>query len=44
MLGFAEGSFNLDPSFVPTTVTITANPEMVMLEGLRRLDEKNRNL
>jgi response regulator RpfG family c-di-GMP phosphodiesterase len=44
MLGFAEGSFNLDPSFVPTTVTINANPEMVMLEGLRRLDEKNRHL
>lgn len=44
MLGFAEGSFNLDPSFVPTTVSINANPEMVMLEGLRRLDEKNRHL
>lgn len=42
MLAFAEGNFNLDPSFVPTTVSITANPEMVMLEGLRRLDEKNR--
>ncbi len=42
MLAFDEGTFALDPAFVPTTVSIHANPEMVMLEGMRRLDEKNR--
>ena len=43
MLTFAEGSFSLDPAFQPTTTTIQASPEMVILEGLRRLDEKNRD-
>lgn len=42
MLAFDEGSFALDPSFQATTTTIQASPEMVILEGLRRLDEKNR--
>lgn len=42
MLTFNEGSFALDPAFQPTTTTIQASPEMVILEGLRRLDEKNR--
>lgn len=42
MLAFNEGSFALDPTFQPTTTTIQASPEMVILEGLRRLDEKNR--
>ncbi|GMV17301.1 MAG: DUF4388 domain-containing protein [Polyangiaceae bacterium] len=42
MLTFDQGSFALDPSFQPTTTTIQASPEMVILEGLRRLDEKNR--
>jgi len=42
MLTFDEGSFALDPTFQATTTTIQASPEMVILEGLRRLDEKNR--
>jgi response regulator RpfG family c-di-GMP phosphodiesterase len=43
MLAFADGSFALDPTFEATTTTIQATPEMVILEGLRRLDEKNRD-
>jgi response regulator RpfG family c-di-GMP phosphodiesterase len=43
MLAFEDGTFALDPSFQPTTTTIQASPEMVILEGLRRLDEKNRD-
>ena len=43
MLTFSEGSFALDPAFMPTESTIKASPEMVILEGLRRLDEKNRD-
>ncbi|MBI3203690.1 MAG: DUF4388 domain-containing protein [Myxococcales bacterium] len=43
MLTFEEGSFALDPAFQATTTTIQASPEMVILEGLRRLDEKNRD-
>ena len=43
MLTFDEGSFALDPAFQATTTTIQASPEMVILEGLRRLDEKNRD-
>jgi len=42
MLTFADGTFALDPSFQPTTTTIQTSPEMVILEGLRRLDERNR--
>ncbi len=44
MLTFLEGAFSLDPSFKATESTIQANPEMVILEGLRRLDERNRKL
>jgi DNA-binding response OmpR family regulator len=42
MLTFTDGTFALDPSFQPTTTTIQTSPEMVILEGLRRLDERNR--
>jgi response regulator RpfG family c-di-GMP phosphodiesterase len=42
MLAFSEGTFALDPAFQPSTTTIQTSPEMVILEGLRRLDEKNR--
>jgi response regulator RpfG family c-di-GMP phosphodiesterase len=43
MLGFVEGTFSLDPGFQPTTQTIESNHENLILEGLRRLDEKNRD-
>jgi CheY-like chemotaxis protein len=42
LLGFSGGTFNLDPAFVPTLETIQGSSEMLVLEGLRRIDEKNR--
>ena len=43
LLGVTEGSFALDPSFQPTEHTIAVGVESLVLEGLRRLDEKNRD-
>jgi response regulator RpfG family c-di-GMP phosphodiesterase len=43
MLTFVQGSFSLDPSFVPTTQTIQSSADALILEGLRRLDEKTRD-
>jgi response regulator RpfG family c-di-GMP phosphodiesterase len=42
MLRFREGEFVLDPSFTATSRTVQATAEMLLLEGLRRLDEGNR--
>jgi hypothetical protein len=42
LLGFAGGTFALDPAFVPTEESIQGSSEMLVLEGLRRLDERNR--
>jgi DNA-binding response OmpR family regulator len=39
MLTLREGDFRLDPAFVPQGRTITASPEALLLEGMRRLDE-----
>ncbi|WP_437943740.1 HD domain-containing phosphohydrolase [Sorangium sp. So ce281] len=39
MLTLREGDFRLDPSFSPSTRSITASPEALLLEGMRRLDE-----
>jgi response regulator RpfG family c-di-GMP phosphodiesterase len=39
MLTLREGDFRLDPTFKPTTRTIQAAPEALLLEGMRRLDE-----
>jgi response regulator RpfG family c-di-GMP phosphodiesterase len=39
MLTLREGNFRLDPSFTPSTRSITASPEALLLEGMRRLDE-----
>ena len=39
MLTLHEGEFRLDPTFKPTTRTIEASPEALLLEGMRRLDE-----
>ena len=42
LLGVADGSFSLDPGAVSKMHTIKAGVESLILEGLRRLDEKNR--
>ncbi|WP_437677463.1 HD domain-containing phosphohydrolase [Sorangium sp. So ce131] len=39
MLTLREGDFRLDPNFSPSTRSITASPEALLLEGMRRLDE-----
>jgi response regulator RpfG family c-di-GMP phosphodiesterase len=39
MLTLHEGDFRLDPTFVPSVRSITASPEALLLEGMRRLDE-----
>jgi response regulator RpfG family c-di-GMP phosphodiesterase len=39
MLTLREGEFRLDPTFKPTTRSIEASPEALLLEGMRRLDE-----
>ncbi len=43
LLGLTQGSFALDPSFQPTEHTISVGVESLVLEGLRRLDEKHRD-
>lgn len=42
MLSLVEGDFELDPSFSPTERHIEMNPESLLLEGMRRLDEVGR--
>ena len=44
LLAFTEGSFVLDPSFQPAQQSIESSHENLILEGLRRLDERNRNV
>jgi hypothetical protein len=39
MLTLREGDFRLDPAFKPSTRSIQASPEALLLEGMRRLDE-----
>ncbi len=39
LLKFTDGTFALDPSFVPTRRAIHTSPEGLLLEGMRRLDE-----
>jgi response regulator RpfG family c-di-GMP phosphodiesterase len=39
MIALNEGDFRLDPTFKPTTRSIQASPEALLLEGMRRLDE-----
>lgn len=39
MLSLREGDFRLDPAFTPGPRSITASPEALLLEGMRRLDE-----
>ncbi len=40
LLGFSNGDFVFDPTFKPTARVITGGVEALMLEGVRRLDEK----
>ncbi len=44
LLAFEQGTFSLDPSFQPTASTIQASIESLILEGLRRIDERNKNV
>ncbi|HUU21146.1 MAG TPA: DUF4388 domain-containing protein, partial [Phycisphaerae bacterium] len=42
MLRFRDGSFALDPSSTPATRVIQSTAEMLLLEGMRRMDEDSR--
>lgn len=42
LLALSEGTFALEPGFQPKETTIQMSPDMLVLEGLRRLDERNR--
>lgn len=42
MLGLTEGTFALDPNFRADTQLISASPEALLLEGMRRIDEQGR--
>jgi len=42
MLCLTAGDFELDPNHVPGERKIQLNPESLLLEGLRRLDESGR--
>lgn len=42
MIRLVEGEFVLDPSFESPQQVIQANPEALLLEGMRRLDEAGR--
>jgi response regulator RpfG family c-di-GMP phosphodiesterase len=42
LVGVETGQFTIDPSVAPQQETVRANPEMLLLEGLRRLDEAKR--
>ncbi|MBN2344363.1 MAG: DUF4388 domain-containing protein [Deltaproteobacteria bacterium] len=42
MLKYREGNFSLDPSFTADSKVINMTAEMLLLEGMRRMDEENR--
>jgi len=42
MLRLSDGDFSLDPNFKAPQQVIQANPEALLLEGMRRLDESGR--
>jgi response regulator RpfG family c-di-GMP phosphodiesterase len=42
MVGIESGRFTIDPGVAPQQETVRANPEMLLLEGMRRLDEAKR--
>ncbi len=39
MIALSTGDFRLDPTYKPTSRSISASPEALLLEGMRRLDE-----
>ena len=41
MLAISQGEFSLDPNFRPPEARITESPESLLLEGMRRLDERS---
>jgi response regulator RpfG family c-di-GMP phosphodiesterase len=41
LITLRDGDFRLDPTFRPTTRTIQASPEALLLEGMRRFDESS---
>jgi hypothetical protein len=42
VVGVSRGEFTIDPTVAPPEKVIQASPEMLLLEGMRRLDEANR--
>ena len=42
VVGVVKGGFTIDPSVAPPEKVIKASPEMLLLEGMRRMDEANR--
>jgi hypothetical protein len=42
MVGIHRGQFRIDPSVSPHEETVHASPEILLLEGMRRLDEAKR--
>jgi response regulator RpfG family c-di-GMP phosphodiesterase len=42
LVGIESGQFMIDPSVAPQQETVRASPEMLLLEGMRRLDEAKR--
>jgi DNA-binding response OmpR family regulator len=42
LVGITRGEFTVDPSVSPPEKTIQSSPEMLLLEGMRRLDEASR--
>jgi len=42
MLRLDDGDFSLDPNFQAPQQVIQANPEALLLEGMRQLDEAGR--
>ncbi len=42
LLALSSGAFELDPAYEPSEETIQASSESLILEGFRRLDERNR--
>lgn len=42
IVGIVKGGFTIDPSVTPPEKVIKASPEMLLLEGMRRMDEANR--
>lgn len=42
VVGVSRGTFTIDPTVAPPPKAIQASPEMLLLEGMRRLDEASR--